>query len=309
MRPLTQTYFHLTSVQQGGFVVGRFFIPRKTLNCFDIDLFAIASFASAQTTLSPNGYSGLGMTPSAQTIPSGMAIIDRSTALPGAPFAGPGSRGPAGQNTQVGFGLTDNFEVIGRLATQDQNCNQFVPGACPPGTIRDFSAGLKYSLPVEWLKRNSANVAIGLNDAGGAATLFRLYYAVGSKSFGTFDVSIGAAHAVGRAAPLHGAFASLGWTPTPWSKLSVQRIGPDTWASAALVSPTFFGGMSAGINLNRSLNETTITPILEKTYGGENTAKWRAYWRVFFMSCAELWGFRGGNEWLVSHYRFVKLRS
>jgi cyclopropane-fatty-acyl-phospholipid synthase len=56
-------------------------------------------------------------------------------------------------------------------------------------------------------------------------------------------------------------------------------------------------------------NETTITPILEKTYGGENTAKWRAYWRVFFMSCAELWGFRGGNEWLVSHYRFVKLRS
>ena len=56
-------------------------------------------------------------------------------------------------------------------------------------------------------------------------------------------------------------------------------------------------------------NETTITPILEKTYGPVNTAKWRAYWRVFFMSCAELWGFRGGNEWLVSHYRFAKLRS
>ena len=215
---------------------------------------------SAQTTLSPNGYSGLGMTPSAQTIPGGMAIIDRSTALPGAPFAGPGSRGPAGQNTQVGFGLTDNFEVIGRLATQDQNCNQFVPGACPPGTIRDFSAGLKYSLPVEWLKRNSANVAIGLNDAGGAASLFRSYYAVGSKSFGTFDVSIGAAHAVGPTAPLHGGFGALGWTPTAWSKFSVQRVGHDTFASAALVSPTFFGGMSASVNLNRSLNETTVTP-------------------------------------------------
>jgi cyclopropane-fatty-acyl-phospholipid synthase len=53
-------------------------------------------------------------------------------------------------------------------------------------------------------------------------------------------------------------------------------------------------------------NEPAITPILERTYGPENTAKWRAYWRVFFMSCAELWGFRGGNEWLVSHYRFVK---
>jgi len=220
----------------------------------------IATSSLAQTTLSPNGYSGLGMTPSAQTIPGGMAIIDRSSTLPGAPFAGPGSKGPAGYNTQVGFGLTDNFEVIGRLATQDQNCNQFVPGACPPGTIRDFSAGLKYALPVEWLKRNSANVAIGLNDAGGAASLFRSYYVVGSKSLGTFDVSIGAAKAVGNAAPLHGGFASLGWTPTPWSKLSVQRIGPDTWASAALVSPTFFGGMSASANLNRSFNETTVTP-------------------------------------------------
>jgi len=53
-------------------------------------------------------------------------------------------------------------------------------------------------------------------------------------------------------------------------------------------------------------NEAVITPILESTYGKENTAKWRAYWRVFFLSCAELWGFSNGNEWLVSHYLFEK---
>jgi cyclopropane-fatty-acyl-phospholipid synthase len=53
-------------------------------------------------------------------------------------------------------------------------------------------------------------------------------------------------------------------------------------------------------------NEAAITPILERTYGVEQAAKWRAYWRVFFLSCAELWGFRAGNEWLVSHYLFRK---
>ncbi|MDX2080937.1 MAG: cyclopropane-fatty-acyl-phospholipid synthase family protein [Terrimicrobiaceae bacterium] len=53
-------------------------------------------------------------------------------------------------------------------------------------------------------------------------------------------------------------------------------------------------------------NEAAIRPILEKTYGAAQAAKWRAYWRVFFMACAELWGFRGGNEWLVSHYLFKR---
>jgi cyclopropane-fatty-acyl-phospholipid synthase len=57
-------------------------------------------------------------------------------------------------------------------------------------------------------------------------------------------------------------------------------------------------------NMDRHRSE--IMPLLRTTYGSGNARKWWAYWRVFFMSCAELWGYRGGEEWIVSHYLFEK---
>jgi cyclopropane-fatty-acyl-phospholipid synthase len=55
---------------------------------------------------------------------------------------------------------------------------------------------------------------------------------------------------------------------------------------------------------NMDANEKEIRPILAQTYGAEQATRWWVYWRVFFMACAELWGYRGGEEWLVSHYLF-----
>jgi len=60
-------------------------------------------------------------------------------------------------------------------------------------------------------------------------------------------------------------------------------------------------------NLDR--NESQVRPLLAATYGARNETRWWVYWRVFFMACAELWGFRGGQEWLVSHYLFRRCAS
>jgi cyclopropane-fatty-acyl-phospholipid synthase len=57
---------------------------------------------------------------------------------------------------------------------------------------------------------------------------------------------------------------------------------------------------------NMDARRDQVMPILTKAYGPENATKWWVYWRVFFMACAELWGYEGGREWFVSHYLFEK---
>ncbi len=57
---------------------------------------------------------------------------------------------------------------------------------------------------------------------------------------------------------------------------------------------------------NMDARREAVMPILAETYGAEQSLRWWVYWRVFFMSCAELWGYGGGREWLVSHYLFEK---
>lgn len=56
---------------------------------------------------------------------------------------------------------------------------------------------------------------------------------------------------------------------------------------------------------NFDARRAQLDPVLTECYGDE-ARRWAGYWRVFFMACAELWRFRRGQEWFVSHYLFRK---
>lgn len=45
-----------------------------------------------------------------------------------------------------------------------------------------------------------------------------------------------------------------------------------------------------------------IMPIMRDVYGKPAADRWFQRWRIFFMACGELWGYRNGHEWMVSHY-------
>jgi cyclopropane-fatty-acyl-phospholipid synthase len=55
---------------------------------------------------------------------------------------------------------------------------------------------------------------------------------------------------------------------------------------------------------NMASRRHEVRQVLRETYGVDGERRWWARWRVFFLACAELFAWRGGEEWLVTHALF-----
>lgn len=56
---------------------------------------------------------------------------------------------------------------------------------------------------------------------------------------------------------------------------------------------------------NQDSHHQEVLALFKQTYGPRDAALWVQRWRMFWMACAELFGYAEGNEWLVAHYVFA----
>jgi cyclopropane-fatty-acyl-phospholipid synthase len=59
-------------------------------------------------------------------------------------------------------------------------------------------------------------------------------------------------------------------------------------------------------NIERQRDE--VIAVFRGSYGGD-AERWFQRWRLFFLACEELFGFREGSEWIVGHYRLAPVQS
>jgi cyclopropane-fatty-acyl-phospholipid synthase len=52
---------------------------------------------------------------------------------------------------------------------------------------------------------------------------------------------------------------------------------------------------------NFDAQRAALRPIFAAAYGARDAKRWMQRWRLFFLACAELFAYRDGNEWFVTH--------
>jgi cyclopropane-fatty-acyl-phospholipid synthase len=57
---------------------------------------------------------------------------------------------------------------------------------------------------------------------------------------------------------------------------------------------------------NQDNHREEVLAVLTRFYGARNAELWIQRWRMFWMACAETFGYDEGREWLVAHYRFTQ---
>jgi cyclopropane-fatty-acyl-phospholipid synthase len=72
-----------------------------------------------------------------------------------------------------------------------------------------------------------------------------------------------------------------------------------------LVSGTHYQRTAEAWLRNHDARREAVHAALRSAYGAASADLWAQRWRIFWMACAELFGYDQGRQWLVAHYRFT----
>ena len=96
-----------------------------------------------------------------------------------------------------------------------------------------------------------------------------------------------------------GMMPSRGWLSRFDQRLSVSQ----QWT----VDGTHYQKTSEAWLRKLDQNQERLVSLFAKDMSLSDARRQLQRWRMFFMACAELFGYRGGNEWFVEHYRFQRV--
>ena len=106
----------------------------------------------------------------------------------------------------------------------------------------------------------------------------------------------GASNWMGRYFFTGGVMPAFDWLPRCAGELALE----DRWA----VNGRHYGRTLEAWLAKADDHRRPLIRLLEEGYGEGEGAVWLQRWRMFFMACAELFNYGGGDEWFVGHYRF-----
>ncbi len=99
-------------------------------------------------------------------------------------------------------------------------------------------------------------------------------------------------------------FFTGGWMPSDAALLYAQRdlLCDAHWR----IDGTHYARTAEAWLANLDARRPGVDSVLARAHGADHVARRRLHWRLFFMACAELFGYHDGREWLVSHYLFSR---
>ena len=224
----------------------------KRYSIFFISIFVL--YAKVPTSLSFQGYSGLINIPNAQVLDKNSIAFSINNHFDNhLRFYNTNKKKNSVMDFQFGVSLFKNLEIFGRVKEQK-------------GYARDLSANFKYKFPklISFLP----DIAVGAQDVGGLASLYKSYYIVADKEIKNLRVTLGYGYSkTSRAKRLDGFFGGIEYAVNPYIVGVFDYDGKEKHIGVKLSTPKdWLNGISLETMIAKNLNDKSYSFALSTKF-------------------------------------------